>query len=699
MRGSLRPVWTLLACVGAAGIVSATTAACIGSSLRGGSLEPRYVAVHNALRAMGMAEVGPLHDGRLGEGQEAKIALELEAGCTTLVAIGGGTIADLDAALVNGAGSRVARAASHSSDATIRACVPASGSYALVVKSMHGSGDFIVSSWAGGAPSELGGSPGHPGESSLARGTCDAPFALSAGDFTGSTSRGESHNVSKTCTNSRARELVYKLDLASRQKVIVTVENDGFDSVLYMRKGSCTDQEAEVACNDDSPDKEHSKLDEVVDPGTYYVFVDGYNEEKDGSFKMKVELVDVPALAQLCQSAPQLAEGTPSSGTTEGTFDEANATCGDDAKGPDTVYSFELDRKSRVRLVEQSDDFNPVIHVRSDCVDAATAVGCADSGMTDHEAAYLGILDPGTYAVFADANRREAEGKFTVTAETAPEQGSGVHGERCGDAIPLSKTELVVNGDTFAAKDDIAGTCGGTGAPDVVYRLDVTARTKLDAKITREEGTHVLSLLRGCTGPKAEIVCGKSVDQLLVPGTYFLAVDGDSPASFGKFTFEWSAHDTRALDAACHAPPLLPVDHVVSGTTSNAQDKYTPSCVDHSEPAGAPDVVYKVVLPSHAHVRFVLTTSGWGSVLSLRKSCVDGDAAASSPGGEVECRAEDAQGVRLDATLDAGTYYVVVDGREAGNSGAFTLQYHVITSGSAAPAQVPPQVRVPRAVP
>lgn len=659
-------------------MLSAMASACVGSSVRSAAVEPRYVAVHNALRAMGMAEVGPLHDGRLTEGQEAKIDLELEAGCTTFVAIGGGSIADLDAALMNSAGTRVARAATHASDATIRACVPAAGTYALVVKSMRGAGDFIVSSWSGGSPSEANGVTGRAGENSLARGTCEAPFALSAGDVTGSTARGESRNEAKGCPAAKGPELVYRLDLTARQKVTVKVENDGFDAVLYMRKGSCSDQESEIACNDDAPDKDHSRIEEVVDPGTYYVFVDSYNEGKGGGFKMNVDLVDVPALAQLCQSAPLLAEGTPSSGTTEGTFDEANATCGEEAKGPDTVYSFEVEKRSRVRLLEESDDFSPVIHVRSDCTDATTSVGCADSGMTEHEAAFLGILDPGTYAVFADASKREADGKFTVTAETAPDIGSGVRGERCGDAIVLSRSELTVNGDTFSAKDDVAGRCGGTGAPDVVYRFDTTSRTRFTAKLTHEEGAHVFVLLHGCSGgPKAEIHCGKTIDQLLAPGSYYLAVDGESPASFGKFTFEWAARDTRALDAACHATTLLAPDHIVSATTLGSQDKFSPSCVAESDGPGAPDVVYKIVVPSREHIRLTLSTSGWGSVLCLRKACVDGETPG-APSGEVECRVEDAQGVRMDATVDPGTYYVVVDGRETGNAGAFTLQYHVV---------------------
>ena len=62
-----------------------------------GALEPRFVAVHNALAAMGLAQVGPIHEGSLAEGQEARVSLDLPSGCTTVVAFGGEGVRDVDA--------------------------------------------------------------------------------------------------------------------------------------------------------------------------------------------------------------------------------------------------------------------------------------------------------------------------------------------------------------------------------------------------------------------------------------------------------------------------------------------------------------------------------------------------------------------------------------------------------------------------
>jgi uncharacterized protein YjbI with pentapeptide repeats len=55
--------------------------------------------------------------------------------------------------------------------------------------------------------------------------------------------------------------------------VLVTAE---FDSVLYVRGGTC-DEGEEIACNDDFGDRRHSRLELNVELGIpYYVFVDGY---------------------------------------------------------------------------------------------------------------------------------------------------------------------------------------------------------------------------------------------------------------------------------------------------------------------------------------------------------------------------------------------------------------------------------------
>lgn len=370
--------------------------------------------------------------------------------------------------------------------------------------------------------------------------------------------------------------------------------------------------------------------------------------------------------------------GTPVSGTTEGAFDQASSSCGDGAHGPDTVYSLQIAQRSRVRVTLHSDDFTPVVHLRARCEDPHSLIACADSSENDHEAEYLGVLDAGSYAVFADSAQREASGKYNLQAETTSETGAGTRGDRCADAIPVSASEHEVAGDTFLARDDLTTQCGGAGAPDVFYRIDVPARARLTAHLTRGEESHVLALLRGCGPGKVELGCGKNLDRAVGPGSYYIAVDGDSPTAFGAFTFAWGTHETRAQEAACRAPQALQDGQPVNGTTFGAAtDKFTPTCVsvDTAAGAGAPDAVYKLVVASRRRVRLKLRTPGWDGVLSVRKACVEGESPAVSAG-EVECKADSSNNgeIDFDSVLEAGTYFVIVDGRTPSSAGPFTIE-------------------------
>ena len=59
------------------------------------------MAVHNALAAMGLAQVGAIQQGVLAEGQTARVTLDLPAGCVTVAAIGGAGVRDIDATLLD----------------------------------------------------------------------------------------------------------------------------------------------------------------------------------------------------------------------------------------------------------------------------------------------------------------------------------------------------------------------------------------------------------------------------------------------------------------------------------------------------------------------------------------------------------------------------------------------------------------------
>ncbi len=648
--------------------------ACASNRGVGGSgvLEPRFVAVHNTLSAMGLAQMGPIEQGALAEGQEARVMLPLPAGCVTIVALGGEGLRNLDATLLDPRGVPLAHDTTSEPQAVLRQCLESADSYLLVVKAASGAGSWTAATWAGGvtgkAPAPVAPEP---------NGTCTAPIPLASGTVSGSTTHGDHENAG-SCGTSDSRELAYEFDVATRERVSFDVEAR-FDSVLYVRKDDCTDPNAEVDCSDDyAHDRNRSRIDRVLEPGRYFVFVDGYSQEA-GAFKMKVSVTGVEALAQVCQKAPQLVAGSVQTATTEGLADDAQATCGGGAAGADAAWRAEIASRSRVRIVEHSEDMTPVVHVRRACADEESEVACGESGATAGDAAVTTVLDPGAYTVFADAHDRDSAGHYVLSLETAPMAGAGTVGDACGDAVPLSGgTVGTVAGDTFAARDDVSGSCGGAGAPDVVYRLDVGRRSRLVASLDGEEAPHVLVAWRRCGERSDEVACGRTLDEVLAPGTYFIAVDGAAPDSFGRFSLAWALRDLAGQGGACAAAPTLVDGARFSGTTIGAGDKFVTGCGGNDSSGSGSDRVFKFVLPARTAVRIAVTATTFDAALALRRACSDTSGAASAM--ELACEADSDAGHRttIERTLEAGSYWVVVDGQSPNDQGPFTLDYRVL---------------------
>src|SRR5262249_4104590 len=117
------------------GAVLLLTVACASSrGVEGGTLGPRFVAVHNTLAAMGLAQIGPLREGTLAEGREVRVPLDLPAGCSTVVAMGGDGVRDIDATLLDASGRPVAHDTTNAPEAILRTCALAAEGHVLTLK-------------------------------------------------------------------------------------------------------------------------------------------------------------------------------------------------------------------------------------------------------------------------------------------------------------------------------------------------------------------------------------------------------------------------------------------------------------------------------------------------------------------------------------------------------------------------------------
>ena len=300
---------------------------------------------------------------------------------------------------------------------------------------------------------------------------------------------------------------------------------------------------------------------------------------------------EAACVAQLCVVPPSscdLALALPAGndlhveGTTEGAPQNLEGSCG--GSGGEVVYVLDLAADAFIDATVSG--FDSVLHIRSVCDNDATEFAC------NHDAAPPGgvgsafsnlSLAAGQYFLVVDSFGGLG-GAFALDVSIRPDCPSGA-GNYCGDVglgqdasglyacdagvyvqseqcalgcaagacvlVPSAGTcgdprmvpagaHVVIAGDS---RDGVApnmrGSCGGAGAKNLVYQLDLDA----DAQVTIDVAgfDSAVYLRTTCLDRAAEIACSQlrgnrsTIRQALVAGTYFIVVDGRSGAA-GPFT-------------------------------------------------------------------------------------------------------------------------------------------------------------------
>lgn len=121
-------------------------------------------------------------------------------------------------------------------------------------------------------------------------GTCESPvFISTGGTYTGDTSNAAQTRRCTCASEAPGREGVFVIDLGDLTRVELSTDGSSFDTVLYVRRGSCGGGD-EVACNDDGGSGVNSHLSLDLEAGTYYIFVDAYSQNEGGEFVLEVDM-------------------------------------------------------------------------------------------------------------------------------------------------------------------------------------------------------------------------------------------------------------------------------------------------------------------------------------------------------------------------------------------------------------------------
>ncbi len=666
-------------------------------SCGGGGLNERYHAVHNAFTGIGLANVSPVASGSLSEGNEVRFIAPMTSGqCQTFVALAEGA-EDISIRVLSPSGADVAHDTTRAGQATVAYCATEAGEHVAVVRMEHGSGGYGFSVFSatpsmGATRAPTTGTP--TGTARTGSGTCADPYSIALNE----PQRGDTRNAGvasqATCGQTQdAPERIFRLHIAERTTVEASLQSE-FDGVLYIQR-ACADQRSEVVCNDDAGNTSQSRVTAALDPGDYFIVVDGYGGQS-GAFELVVRTqggatgpTGVVSLAQACTNVDVLQPGQAVRGSTRGQSDSFQSTCADGARSPDHVYRLTITQRSRVQIVLQS-DHDGALHVRRDCLDPATELGCNDdapgSSGSQGRSELLLPLDPGEYFIIADGYSSATQGgNYTLTANVAPlAVNAGGAGDNCSSAtvlqIDATNPTAAAVADTLSATDDFSGSCGGQGAPDVVYSFNVAQRSRVRARFPNAPFEAVAYLQRGCGAGSTELMCARVqgtdgvVEAVVNPGSYNLIVDGANANAFGVANVEVTVEDLNAAARVCQQAPVLRPGRPVQGTTAGAQDRFQGSCAGNTRSG---DSIYRLQLHRRTHMRISLDAT-YDGALHIRRDCSDvsTEVACDDDGGGSSQRS------LVDTTLDAGTYFVIVDGYGTTNSGTFTLEATEVRGGS-----------------
>jgi hypothetical protein len=165
-----------------------------------------------------------------------------------------------------------------------------------------------------------------------------------------------------------------------------------------------------------------------LEPGFYWVVVDGYSWDQSGSYKLRADRdtsdravlrpEQADKVAPLCANAPPLHLGERAFGTFASTPGGARASCG--LTGGNTVHRLSLATPLRVKL-RAAGHFPPAIEIRSACHGPSEACARAPDG--EHDVEIVQDLGAGEHFVVLDATRIAPREMYGPTME-----GAGVMG-------------------------------------------------------------------------------------------------------------------------------------------------------------------------------------------------------------------------------------------------------------------------------
>ncbi len=520
--------------------------------------------------------------------------------------------------------------------------------------------------------------------------TCAAPIALGGSATYSVSTVGATKSFATTCsvaTPASARDIVAAITIPAGGStkdldVWATTPNSEVSLAVF---DACTTTGTELACGS-APlaNTMRARARDLTPGATYFIVV---TTQTESDVELKVRLLDAAPKAtnETCATAAPIVPETPMPVSIfDATKDLATACAAGGGSGStlgELTYALTLSAAADVRAFASvtAGSGAPVLGLRnSACTAAADELHCRTLVSLTSPPLFARALPAGRYVLTVSATSPiDANVLVKLSPPTvAPADQSCV-------APPPAQINATMPVDLTNREDALKDACL-VGWPNAAFDLPLAvASDVLLVGRFPQTGVGAVSL----TGPTCTVD-----DRLACTSSFTPARTGKRNVAAGSYrvvvtdTISEDASLTTLVrptvaptvvtgsDACADANDITPTGAYLTGDTTGHVPDFTAGCdASGQAPGGASDQIFRLVLTERKRVVMSMAGSSFATVLDVRKGAAcPGDAIA---GG---CFVG-FSGARsfLDQVLDAGTYWVVVDGY-AGAKGAWNLDVHVV---------------------